>query len=454
MSLVTAKALREQRANLAAQSQAIIDTASTEQRNLTTEEEQTFDRYHSEMESLRGQYERIERQETVNAELAESRGRAAGGREQPTAEVESRERPDSRPGARGAMDRANALRAWFMRGSNQRVSSDLAESAHRNGVDLGNRLLEFNMNPRPLRALDAESVREWETRAQSTGTDTEGGFTVPNDTMRALEVAMLRFGGMRQVGDIIRTDTGSDLPWPTTNDTSNEGAILAENAQVAQADLVFGQLVLQAYKYSSKMILIPVELLQDSAVNVAEVIGSALGERIGRITNRHFTVGTGSGQPNGIVTAATLGATGASGQTATVEYTDLVELQHSVDPDYRINAKWMFADSTLKAIKQLLDGNDRPLWLPGIAVREPDTILGHPFVVNQNVAAMAASAKSILFGDLSKYKIRDVRQVTLLRLDERFADYHQVAFLAFSRHDGDLLDAGTHPVKYYANAAS
>jgi HK97 family phage major capsid protein len=113
----------------------------------------------------------------------------------------------------------------------------------------------------------------------------------------------------------------------------------------------------------------------------------------------------------------------------------------------------------LKALKKIKipqysgDTAGVPLWQPGLVAGQPDTILGYPFVINQAMAAMAASAKSIIFGDLSKYLIRDVRDVQLIRLDERFAEYHQVGFLAFSRHDGDLLDAGTDPVKHYINAA-
>jgi HK97 family phage major capsid protein len=332
---------------------------------------------------------------------------------------------------------------------------DHRAAASQLGMDINNRLLEFDLAPRALRSLDREDVREWEERTMSTTTGSQGGYVVPDETMRSLETAMLRFGGMRQVADIIRTDSGAALPWPTMNDTTNTGEIIGQNGQVSNQDLAFSQLVLNAFKYSSKMILIPVELLQDSAVNLADVVGTALGQRIGRISNTHFTTGAGTTVPWGIVTRATLGKTGASGQTTSVTTDDLVDLEHSVDPDYRVNARWMFADSTLKALKKLKStSTDLPLWLPGIAVKEPDTILGYPYVINQAVAAMAASAKSIVFGDLSKYKIRDVRQVQLLRLDERFADYHQVAFLAFSRHDGDLLDAGTHPVKYYANAAS
>jgi HK97 family phage major capsid protein len=134
----------------------------------------------------------------------------------------------------------------------------------------------------------------------------------------------------------------------------------------------------------------------------------------------------------------------------------LVAIQHSVDPAYRTNAAWMFSDSMLAQIKQMVDASTgRPIWLPSMVGGQPDTILGDPYVINQSMAAAAGSGagKSLAYGDLSKYLIRDVRDITLLRLDERFADYHQVAFLAFSRHDGDLLDAGTHPVKHALNKA-
>lgn len=449
------KELREKRANLVQQAREIQDRAREDGREVMNQEEEArFDALMSDVEQLGEQVRRMEALEDAEKELAETVGRK-------TEESRSRtqERQERRTLDIGHAERGDALRAWFMQGSNDPVPETLAETARKAGVDLDHKLLSFNLANRSLRSLDPSEVREWEQRAL-TLTTTAGGYTVPDDLMRSLEVALLRFGGMRRVADVMRTSTGADLPWPTTNDTTNEGEILGINTEVNQQDIVFGQLVLNAYKYSSKMILVPVELLQDSAVNIAEHIGTALGTRIGRITNKHFTVGTGTNQPRGIVTAAAEGKVGASGQTTSVIYDDLVDLEHSVDPDYRLNAQWMFADSTLKALKKIKvpqfsgDTAGVPLWQPGIAMREPDTILGYSYVINQQVPAMAASAKSIVFGDLSKYKIRDVQDVILRRLDERFADFHQVAFLAFSRHDGDLLDAGTNPVKYYQNAAS
>jgi HK97 family phage major capsid protein len=274
--------------------------------------------------------------------------------------------------------------------------------------------------------------------------------------MRSIEIALLTYGGMRQAATILRTATGAALPIPTVNDTTQVGVILNENTQVANQDVVFAQLVLDAYKYSSKQVLVSVELLQDSAVPLGQMLGTLLGERIGRITNTHFTVGTGTAEPRGIVPAAAVGFTAGAGttQVTTWTYASMVELEHSVDPAYRRNASWMMADSSLKKTKLLVDTQGRPLWAASIQTGAPDTLLGYPVIINQDVAAMAANAKSVVFGDLSKYLIRDVLGVTLLRLEERYADFHQVAFLAFARMDGDLLNAGTNPVKVFVNAAT
>ena len=198
--------------------------------------------------------------------------------------------------------------------------------------------------------------------------------------------------------------------------------------------------------------LVSLQLLQDSAFDLNSFLVDKLGTRIARITNRHFTVGTGSGQPNGLVTASTTGQTGASGQTASIIYDDLVELEHSVDPAYRAKAKFMFHDQTLKTLKKLKDGYGRPLWLPGIAVKEPDTINGYGYAVNQHMPTMAADAKSVVFGDLKSYFIRRVNNPIVMRLAERYADAGQVGFIVWQRFDGTLVDAGTHPVKAYANS--
>lgn len=432
---MTTKEMRNKRARLIEQARSIYKVAEEAKREPTADETRQFDAWMDEAETVKQDIERLERLETEERALSESRGRITDNDYRTTAD-----------------NSTEALRAWFLSGSDKLPSERQMEAATKLGINLHNRNLVFNLRSDPLKSL--ADRREWEARAQSIGTASAGGNVVPKSFVNEVETALLTFGGMRSVASVIRTADGQDLPWPTENDTTNKGVIVAENTAVAEQDLTFGQQTLKHYKYSSKMIRVPVELLQDAAIDLASYIGQRLGERIGRITNEHFTTGTGTGQPQGVATGATLGKAGATGQTLTVTYDDLVDLQHAVNPAYRTNAVWMFNDATLKAIKKLKDSQNRPLWSAGLAEREPDTILGHAYVINQDVAAMAASAKSILFGDFSKYKIRDVLDVTLVRLDERFAEFHQVAFLAFSRHDGLLLDAGTNPVKFYQNSAT
>ena len=170
-----------------------------------------------------------------------------------------------------------------------------------------------------------------------------------------------------------------------------------------------------------------------------------------RILNTHFTTGDNSSKPQGISAS---GSSVTAAATGAVTYAELVDLQHSLDPAYRANARFMMHDSTFKAIRKLVDDQNRPIFQPDISASSPGTLLGSPIVINQDVATMAASAKAIYFGDFSKYIIRDVQDFTLLRLEERYADYHQVGFVGFSRHDGRILDAGTDPIKHLVMAAS
>lgn len=215
--------------------------------------------------------------------------------------------------------------------------------------------------------------------------------------------------------------------------------------------MTFAQITLKAYKYSSKLVRVSAELLQDTAIDLESFIGNALGTRIARILNTHFTTGDNSSKPQGVVNAGT-GVTCASASAIT--YSEILDLQHSVDPAYRANARFMLHDSTLKAIRKLVDDQNRPIFQQDITGASPGTLLGWPIVVNQDIATIAASAKVIVAGDFSKYLIRDVTDFTLLRLEERYADYHQVGFVGFSRHDGRILDAGTDPLKVMAMAAS
>jgi HK97 family phage major capsid protein len=298
--------------------------------------------------------------------------------------------------------------------------------------------------------------------AMSTTTSTEGGFTVATEYQKQLEVAMAAFGGMRKVATRIQTGTGATMNFPATDPTAEEGEILGQNVPVTALDTVFSNIAMDVYKYSSKKIALPFELVQDSFIDLEAYIQGLLAMRLGRIQNRHYTAGSGVGQPRGITTAAGSGKIGAVGQTVTVLYDDLVDLEHSVDPAYREapGVGYMMHDSSVRAIRKIKDGQGRPIFVPGyegdalVNGGAPDRLMGRPININQHMPVMAANAKSILFGQLSKYVIRDVMDLTIFRMtDSAFTLNGQIGFVGFSRSGGNLIDAGG-AVKAYVNSAT
>lgn len=290
----------------------------------------------------------------------------------------------------------------------------------------------------------------------NTGTGSEGGFLVPQILSDQLVQALKSFGGMRQAATVIQTSSGQAIDYPTTDATSEEGEIVGENVQVASDEQpTFGTVSLATYKFSSKVIPVPFELLQDSAVDIEAHLVERLQQRLGRGTHRKFTVGSGTNEPRGIVTASQVGKVGAAGQTGTILYDDMLDLKHSVDPAYRESSSsgYMMHDSTVLALKKLKDNDGRPLWMPSLVAGEPDRFDGERYWVNQHMAEMSASAKSVLYGDFSRYMIRDVMMFMLLRMtDSKYAEKGQVGFLAFMRSGGNLIDVGG-AVKHYQNAA-
>lgn len=301
---------------------------------------------------------------------------------------------------------------------------------------------------------DRRAVASRIQAAGNVGTSSAGGYTVAPGFMADLLVAQKAFGGMRQVARVINTDTGVDLAWPTMDDTANVATIVGENtAGAAGTDLAFGSKALKAWMYRSGYLVLSLELLQDSAFDFDTLIRDALAMRFARGQNPHFTTGDGTTQPQGVITGATSGVVAPVGSTVSVTTASLIDLEHSVDPAYRKGASLMMNDASFKNIKKLVDTQNRPLFLPGFTVGAADTILGYPVVINQDVASMAANAKSILFGNFSNYVIRDVMGLKVTRLNERFAENGQVGFIAFERTDGRLVSAAT-PIRYLTNSAT
>lgn len=358
----------------------------------------------------------------------------------------------------GGRDNALAIQAWFQT-KTHRVELDAEQQrACRNvGLDPKRRDLE-------LQLLDDTALREVQGVYQAAApldrkhhalratpgirsalssqlASSGGAIAAPDAMMAAIEANMLHFGGILQVADIIRTPTRGRMPWPTMNDTANKGRRIAEGAAVNTVDPSYAQITLDAFKYTSDQLLLPFELLTGTMLtNLPAVIGGWLGERIGRIMCDDFTYGTGASQPKGIIPSAT---TYAAASATAITWTDLQNLVASVDPAYREDAVFMFHESIRAEIAKLVDGQGRPQWNQN----EP-TLLGFRWFINQSMdSTMASGKKTVLFGQASKYKVRQVNTLRVLHLAQRHRLADQDGFIAFLEADGGLLHAGTDPVK-------
>lgn len=346
--------------------------------------------------------------------------------------------------------RALAVQGWLRAGESKPLTSEQRDACRRLGVNANGTELVLRSAldyGRPGWTCQGRQIPREIRAGLDVATSGAGLETIPEGFMYELERRTLEFAHTRQVCRVIKTASGNAMPWPTVNDTSNTGALLAEATTISTSvDPTFAAVTFNAYKYSSKPILISQELLEDSAFNMATEIAGLLGERLGRIEGSQTTTGSGSSQPNGIVTAAGTGVTSASATAITAD--EILGLVHSVDPSYRMGSSvgFMMNDSVLLYIRKLKLADGQYLWQPGFQMGAPDMLLGYPVTINQAMTGTSSglpvtATKHVLFGDFSKYVIRDVAEVRFYRLDERYRDLDQTAFVAFKRLDGDAIQA-------------
>lgn len=318
--------------------------------------------------------------------------------------------------------------------------------------------LEQYLREGKVSAAAGPSIRN----AMSTTTLTEGGYAVPALVAADLVMLLKGFGWMRQVADQITTTTGASLAYAASDGTGETGELLTENGASTNADMTFAARGLNTCKVGSKVFTVPVELLRDTAVDLVAMVLQRAAERIGRTQNQLFTNGTGTAQPTGLVTASSVGKVGIAGQTTTIIYDDLADLADSVDEAHlgmpskmgmpQTAAGWMLSQTMRKVVRKLKDSNGRPIWTPAIGSELPQ-LLDYPVYINNDMPAPAANAKSVAFGNLRSYMIRDALQLILLRFDDSaFALKGQVGFLAIARTGGNLLDTGA--VKLYQHSAT
>lgn len=385
----------------------LLDLADAEERSLTAEEEQKFDRIAGDVDKIQQEIERRERVSSL-----------------PFDEAIVREATTIERAATPAMPEERDLTV----GGEEYRSQFWAA----------------------MRGADASEYRDLTT---STGSSPYGGYVVPQDfDSQMYEYARFQ-GAISSFATTITTDGGGTLIVPVVGSTYGTADLTTEGSAYAESDDVFGQVSLGAYKLT-RLVQVSQELLQDTGVDLEGFLARSMGESLLAKEENYFATGTGSSQPQGL-SASSAGKTAASASAITAD--ELVDLFHSVSPPYRSrpNCVWLAADSTIAAIRKLktgVSGDNTYLWQPGLLAGQPDTLLGKPIYAHPNVAAIAASAKVVQFGDMSALYIRRAGGTVVQRLDERYAELGLVGFIAHRRIDSKL--ANTSAVKHLVMAAS
>ena len=385
--------LRGQRAELIKNATDIVENAQKEGRSLNAEEKSKFDAMESDARGIKEQIDIIERTAEMKKELA--------------ANAEARE----------AAPKATRKGAF--------------EKYLRNGMS------SLNSNERSLMA----ELRG--TSTQIAGTDSLGGFLVPQDFSNELDMATLFTGEVERLAKKLNTAGGALLDYPTINDTATDAGLTSEAAAVTVQDMTFANAQLSAYNYASQ-VRVSMQLLQDNAFDLNAFLAEAMGERIARATNGAFTSGTGSSQPQGIITGATLGKTAASASAIAAD--DILDLIHSIDPSYRNKPTFglMAHDNVIAAIRALGLGsaNDFPIFIPSMEAGQPDKLFGYNIYYNNDMeSSIATGNKTLLAADFSKFVVRSAGGVQMVRLNERYMDELEVGFVSYARKDSKVLDS-------------
>ena len=283
-----------------------------------------------------------------------------------------------------------------------------------------------------LRSLARGERRSYrfEQRANSKGTTTDGGYTIPQGFGGKVIAKMLTVGPTLDpnIVNLITTSSLQDIPFPIENARAG-GTAVAEAATYAIATPTFTQKTLRAWKYGT-LVVASDELLASEDVNLTDYFARVAGIGVGTAVNNILTLGTGTVQPEGIANAAGSGVTGGTGVSGVPTFANLVDLVHSVDTMYASspNAGFQMRRATLGAIRKLVDTNGSPIFTPSVAAGMPSLVLGLPVYENPDVAATGTNALSVFFGDWSYFYVRQAGGIDVKVSNDAYFTSDQVAF--------------------------
>ena len=383
-------ALREKRASLWDAAKKYRDAHIGSDGTMTAEDAATYDRMVDDVDRMKKEIDRLERQEAIENEM---------------------NRPVSQP----IMNRPDDGQP------KEKEKRGTATDAYKTAF--------WNM-------VRAKTMPYEIHNALKIGEDDHGGYLAPDEFERTLVEALEEQNIFRQFAHVITTSSGDrKIPVVASKGTASW---IDEEAAFPESDDTFGMLSIGAFKLATT-IKVSDELLHDSVFDVASYIAKEFARRIGAAEEEAFFTGNGTGRPTGILNATGGAETGVTSAGANISFDDVIDLYYSLRSPYRRNAVFMMNDSTVRALRKLKNGSGDYLWQPSVTADTPDTILNRPVYTSSYMPTVAAGAKSILFGDMSYYWIADREGRTFQRLNELYAPTGQVGFLSFERVDGKLI---------------
>ena len=386
---MTINELRNKRAKLWEGTKAFLETHRRENGTLSAEDDATYAKMEQEISDLGREISRLERQEAMDAELSKPVNTPI----------------TTRPGA-----------------AKEDTKTGRASDAYRKNF---------------WNAMRSKTPDRSITDALQIGTDSEGGYLIPDEFERTLLSGLEENNIFRTLANIIQTTSG-DRKIPIVA-SHGSAAWVDEEGAYSESDDAFAQITLGAYKLGT-MMKVSDELLNDSVFDLENYLSGEFARRIGNAEEDAFINGDGVGKPTGILAAkggGEIGVTTSSGTAFTAD--DLINLYHSLLTPYRKKAVWLMNDSTVQFIRKLKDSNGQYLWQPSLVAGTPNTILGCPVMVSRYMPEIGAGNKAVAFGDFSYFWIADRQGRSFMRLNELFAAHGQVGFRGSQRVDGKLI---------------
>ena len=324
------------------------------------------------------------------------------------------------------------------------VNSEIERGLERGLTPLEERLSSPEYR-RDFRHWALTGEQSHEMRALGDATGQPGANLVPIGFQKELEAKIKYWGGLINICRTVTTPTGNPLYWPTMDDTGNTAEWLAEGNPTNSADPTLGNVILGANLISSKVVKVSVQLAQDSFESVEGILSEAFSERIGRTLDTAYMTGDGSTIPvTGLLTALIAAggrsvlAVGSNSNDGTgtdlnsVGTDDFSALIDNLDRGYQTPTnRFVFAQSTQNALRKLKDKYGRPVWEVSLAQGEPDKIFGYGYQIDNAMAGIGAGNIPVMFGDFSKYIIRNSLGITMVRFNELYMPNYQIGFQSF-----------------------